>query len=336
MSRNEKRPPEGGLFSQNANLRALLTNLVLLPRHLESGTAKGFADGAVGVEVNLPVVVVVNVGANAEDRSGKVELEDFDGRVRLMHVRNLAKRFLQKIDGFRVVGAMLKLCDKVHTAERVRGEVLDVVREDLVVANDGANVVHRVDGRDEEPDVLDGADNTTGVDEVPLAEGLEDDEENARGEVREKATPGGTDREAGAGEESGKGGGLDSEESEDRDDEDDAKDDAKRRPEITAERVIGKGLLHDPIEETFRTRDKEATDDPKCNAAEKLETELRPFFDNGGPDAVQSDGLRGRRVGTFGRILSGGKAGAEKSERRYGKPEHSLVKLGHKFLLIQN
>ena len=54
-------------------------NEVLL-RHRIAGRAERFANDFVGVEVNLPVMIGMTIGAHGEHRAVEIKLEDFDIR----------------------------------------------------------------------------------------------------------------------------------------------------------------------------------------------------------------------------------------------------------------
>jgi len=73
---------------------------------------------------------------------------------------------------------------------------------------------------------VDGAGDAAGLHEVADLEGTENDQEHTGGEVGEKTRPGGSDRNAGSGDEGGEGGCFNSKVPEDGDDESDVECDA--------------------------------------------------------------------------------------------------------------
>ena len=115
--------------------------------HRESGFAKAFPDDPVGVKIDLPVVVIMDVGPHRQDRAGQVELQDFHIRSRISEdVGNFGQTLLQKLDGLGMVHTVVQLGLEVHPAVGIGGKILDVIGKDLVVADEGADVVRGVDG----------------------------------------------------------------------------------------------------------------------------------------------------------------------------------------------
>ena len=55
----------------------------MLLRHGITGRAEGFANHFVGVEVNLPVMIVVAVGTHGEHRTVEIEFKNFHVRRRV-------------------------------------------------------------------------------------------------------------------------------------------------------------------------------------------------------------------------------------------------------------
>ena len=164
---------------------------------------------------------------DGEDGSEQIEVEDFDvGRGIGDDVGNGQELLLELGDGGVDVSCPVELGGAIDAAEGVGGVVLDGVAEDLVVADEGGDVIGADDGGGEEADLVDGAGDTAGGDEVADLERAEDDEEDAGGEVGEQAGPGGADGDAGGGDEGGEGGGFDTEVAEDGDDESDVESDA--------------------------------------------------------------------------------------------------------------
>ena len=83
-----------------------------------------------------------------------------------------------------MVDGAIELGGEIDAAVGVGAEVLDVVGDHFVVADDGVDVVGGVDGRAEDDNGADGAGDAADADEVTDLEGAEDDGEDASGEVR--------------------------------------------------------------------------------------------------------------------------------------------------------
>src|SRR5208282_2456542 len=54
-------------------------------RRRESGFTESLPDGAVGVEVDLPIIVVVAEGTHGQHRAGHLQIENLDHRSRVFH-----------------------------------------------------------------------------------------------------------------------------------------------------------------------------------------------------------------------------------------------------------
>ncbi len=152
----------------------------------------------VGVEVHLPVVIVVAERPDAENDTRLVERQDLDERFRIVdHVRNRAQPGAQPGDGHLHVGGRWHVGRQIDPPERVRAEVLEIVREQFVVADEGQDVVLSVDHRHEQTDLANGSRHACRGNRVADLERPKRQEEESRGEVREQSRPCRADRDAG-------------------------------------------------------------------------------------------------------------------------------------------
>src|SRR5664279_1201787 len=118
---------------------------MLFGRRQTSG-GESVANRAVGVEIYLPVVLVVAVGTNGKHWAGKREGQNLHVGSRVgEHVRNLRQVRLQQRDGLVDVNRVIELCFPVNSSERIGAEVLDDLGEDFPVSDNVADVVERVD-----------------------------------------------------------------------------------------------------------------------------------------------------------------------------------------------
>ena len=86
--------------------------------HRISGGAKSFADGFVGVEINLPVVIGVAVGAHGEYRAIEIELENFDIRGRIgFDVGDLTHFVFEQFDRFVMIHRVGELSLQIDAAD---------------------------------------------------------------------------------------------------------------------------------------------------------------------------------------------------------------------------
>ena len=61
---------------------------------------------------------------------------------------------------------MIQLGFQINASVRVSAKVLDVIREDLVVADDCPHIVQSIDSRDQETDVFNRAQHSGGLNEA--------------------------------------------------------------------------------------------------------------------------------------------------------------------------
>ena len=117
-------------------------------RRREPRLAERLANEPVRVEGHLPVVLVPAVRPHAEQRSRRRELQHvYVGGRRRQHVRNLRQPLLQQSDRGVMVDRGVDGGGQVDATVGVRGEILDRVGEDLVVADNRADVVRGVEER---------------------------------------------------------------------------------------------------------------------------------------------------------------------------------------------
>lgn len=99
-----------------------------------AGRAEALPQKRVGVEIDLPIMVVVGAGPHCEHGPEEVEIEDFDLWGRLGHdVRDGQELLLQERDGRSCVHRRVQLRRAVDAPKRVGGIVLNVVAEDLLL-----------------------------------------------------------------------------------------------------------------------------------------------------------------------------------------------------------
>lgn len=244
----------------------------MLFRDGEAGFSELIADEQIGVEIDLPVVILVAEGADGEDGTERVKGEDFDfGGGVLFDIRDIGEGGFEHADGFFGFGGVGELGGKVDAAEGIFREVFNVGSEDDVVADISPDVVGCVDGGDKEADFLDGSGDAAGRDEVANLEGAEDDEEDAGGEVGEESAPGGADGESGGGDEGGDGGGVDAEVSDDAEGEGDVEDDSDGGAEVAEEGGIEVAGLEGFGYEVDDGADEPATDHPDGESGDELD-----------------------------------------------------------------
>ncbi|MNH21380.1 hypothetical protein D3C79_811870 [compost metagenome] len=158
------------------------------------------------------------------------------------------------------------------------GEVLDVVAEDLVVADQGQHVVRGVDRGSEETDLSDRTDHAAGADEVTDLERAQDDNEGTGRQVGQQPRPGHADGQTDRGKQRGEGSGLHAEVTEDADHQDDVQCHGDDRADIAqhgrVELLLGQGPLHHADGKT----DQPASDDPEGNGGENLDRESGPVL----------------------------------------------------------
>lgn len=157
-----------------------------------------------------------------------------------------------------------------------RGTVVrDVVREDLVVADDRHDVVGGDDRRAEQAELLHRARDAACVDHVADLERAQHLHEHASGEVREQAAPGGTDREAEAGEQGSERGCLHAEDLQDREDQQNRQQHADDGGQVVGQcRVDLAAAANDLAEQARADADRPAADEPQHDRGEEVEAEV--------------------------------------------------------------
>jgi hypothetical protein len=89
-------------------------------------------------------------------RSNKVEFKDFHLYGGLgEHIRNGGELFAQELHGGGVIRASGQLALQFNPPERIGGEVLDDIAENLCVSNHHIDVVRSIDSRNEQANLLD-------------------------------------------------------------------------------------------------------------------------------------------------------------------------------------
>ena len=203
-----------------------------------------------------------------------------------------ASRALRRRIGRLGVDHVVELGHEVDAPVRVGGEVLDVVGQDLVVADERPDVVHHVDRCHEQADLLDGADDAAGLDEVAGLEGAQDEQEDPGREVGEQPAPRGPDRHPDAGQQRGEARRLDAEQAEDAEDHADVEEDDDRRADVPRDRLV-EGVLEAADDQPRDVRDDPAGDEPDGDGAEHLQGECRDQQDGGLGDVRQVHGRSG-------------------------------------------
>jgi len=150
-----------------------------------------------------------------------------------------------------------------------------VIGEDLVVADEAADVVGREDGRGEQADLLHRAFETAGLHVVSDFERPQDDQKCPGREIRQQAGPGGADRHAHAGDQCGERSGLDTEVAEDRDHQHDVQRDVDDVADVALQRRVDFLARETGSDQAQREMDQIAADDPCHDCAENLESECR-------------------------------------------------------------
>jgi hypothetical protein len=102
----------------------------------EPRSAESLTDNAVSIEINLPIVIIVDIWAHRQNRPRQVKLQDLHiwGGIG-QDVGNLSQPFFQKSDGLLVVHPMVQLGLEVNAAIGVGSEILDVSGKDLAVSH---------------------------------------------------------------------------------------------------------------------------------------------------------------------------------------------------------
>lgn len=277
--------------------------------------AERLEDHAVGVAVHLPVVFRLRGRAHEEQRAFRRELQHADVRRRGgQHVRDLLDRRFQAVDRVDRINAVRDLRGQVDATIRRCAVVGDVVREDLVVADDRHDVVRRDDRRAEQAELLDRARDAARVDHVADLERTQHLHEHACGEMCEQAAPGGTDREAEAGEQRGERGGLHAEDLQDREDQQDRQQHADDGGQVVGEcRVDLAAAAHDLAEQAGADADRPAADEPQDDRGEEVEAEV---------EAASHQELLGG--GEIDHAFSGGEGARARRRAAFLIPRHAL------------
>ncbi len=89
--------------------------------------SEGLPDHAVRIEVDLPVVVIVDIWPHSQHRPCQIELEDLHVRGRVFQdIGDHCKMLPQHSDGISVVYPMIQLGLEIDAPVRIRGEILDI------------------------------------------------------------------------------------------------------------------------------------------------------------------------------------------------------------------
>jgi hypothetical protein len=238
--------------------------------------AERLEDHSVGVAVHLPVVLGCCGRAHEQQWAFRRELQHADIRRRGgQHVRDLLDRRLQAVDRVDCVDAVRDLRGQVDATVRRRAVVGDVVREDLVVADDRHDVVGGDDRRAEQAEFLDRARDAACVDHVADLERAQHLHEHTCSEMREQAAPGGADREAETGEQGSERGCLHAEDLQDREDQQDRQQYADDGGQVVGQcRVDLAAAAHDLAEQARADADRPAADEPQHDRGEEVEAEV--------------------------------------------------------------
>lgn len=241
-----------------------------------AGFAERIEDHAIGVAIHLPVVLRLSRRAHEQQRAFRRELQHADVRRRhFQHVRYQLDLRLQAVDRIGRVDAVRDLRGQVDAAMRRRAVVRDVVREDLVVADDRHDVVGGDDRRAEQAELLHGARDAARADHVADLERAQHLHEHAGGEMREQAAPSGADREAEAGEQCGERGGLHAEDLQDRENQQDRQQHADDGGQVVGERRVDlAAAANDLAEQAGTDADRPAADEPQDDRGEEVEAEV--------------------------------------------------------------
>ncbi|CAM2152132.1 hypothetical protein PT2222_270126 [Paraburkholderia tropica] len=238
--------------------------------------AEGLDDRAVGVEIHLPVGVVVGVRTHREQRTFGRERENLDvGRGFLRDVRDFREGRAQPVGGIDGIDAVGDLRGQLDAAHGRRAVVRDGVREDLVVADDVDHVVRRDDGRAEDAQLLDGAGHAARRHEVADLERTQHLHEHARREMREQAAPRGADGEAETGKQRRERGGLHAEHLQDREHQQQVEHAGENRAEVVRERGVDAFVAAEQFaQEAGDQVDDPAPDDPQHDRRQHLGPEV--------------------------------------------------------------
>src|SRR5262245_2577920 len=146
--------------------------------------SKHLAYGHIGIEVHLPIMIVVAVRPYGEHRTERIEGEDSHvGSGRLANIRDGSQAVFKT--GYRKLRIRRSgnLSCQFDTAISVRGVVLNGVGEDFVVADEGPYVVGCVEARHKEPDFMNGSGDSPCGNEIAYFERTQNKQESAGREV---------------------------------------------------------------------------------------------------------------------------------------------------------
>jgi len=239
-----------------------------------AGCAERLAYRPVAVEIDLPVVRCVAVGAHGQHWSALVEREDLDiGRRGGDDVRDLGQRLSQTPHRVGRIDAVVELGRELHAAVRIVAEILDRPAHDLRVADHRLHVVGRVDRRVEQSDQPHSTFDIAGDDVVADLEGPQHEDERAPGEIRQEPAPGRPHGDAEARDQRGERRRLDPEVAEDRDDQDDVQRDGEDRADVADDGRLDFLPFERVLHEVRGEPDQNAADDVGDDCADQLEPE---------------------------------------------------------------
>ena len=197
--------------------------------HREARLAERLADDPIRVEVDLPVVLVAAVRPDAQQWSGRRELEDLNVRGGSgEHVRNPGRPFFQQADGDAVIHGVVDRRREIDAAIRICREVLDGSEKTLLFPT-MVSTYRRVDGRAKQSDGFNGAGDTSRADEVADLERSQEDEECAGREICQQPAPGDTDGHTARRQKRGERGRFHAEETKDCNDQGRVQEDRQAR-----------------------------------------------------------------------------------------------------------
>ncbi len=241
----------------------------------ETGLRQRFADGAVGVEIHLPIVGVVAERKNREHRPDAVELQNFNHWRRIgQHIGNGLHLFAQQFHGGDMIGVAGKLAFEFNAAVVVGRIVFDVVAQNLAIADKGEHVVECDDGGDEQPDLLHRAGHITRLDEIAHLEGLEHQQKGARREVAQQAAPRRADSDASACHQGREGGGLHPEIAQNGHDQHDVQRDVHEAEHVAREHGVEMLPVQHATQQFVGNADEPSPQNPQRDGRENFHSRL--------------------------------------------------------------
>src|SRR5689334_7220812 len=166
-------------------------------------------------------MIRVRIGTHSQHGTALVQIDDLHVGLRIAHdVRDRCERILQPLDRIARIDAVRELCKTIDATVRIRGEILNCVGEDLVVADIGDDIVSGHDRRGEETNLSNSAFGAACLYVVAYLERPQHDQKRTRGKVRKQTGPRGSDRDTNRRNQRGKRRRLDTEIAENRDYED--------------------------------------------------------------------------------------------------------------------